>query len=89
MQLPYKIDIEDDIARFITDTQVAYSARFQAVPNIEDSRLAGLIFDFSFSKDISNKTERNGTDSRIKPTIQHLLGAFFEQEPYNVLFYVC
>jgi hypothetical protein len=89
MPLPYRIDIEDDIARFVTDNQVAYSARFQAVPNIEDSQLAGLIFDFSFSRNTTTKVERTGADPRIKPTIQRLLGAFFGQEPYNVLFYVC
>lgn len=89
MSIPYRIDIEDGIARFVTDNQTAYSARFQVVPNIEDSLLAGLIFDFSFSRVSSIGMERHGADSRIKPTIQRLLTAFFDQEPYNVLFFVC
>jgi len=89
MLTPYRIDIEDDIARFTTDYQVAYSARFQTVPNIEDSLLAGSIFDFSFSRDISARARYVGTDLRIKPTIQRLISAFFSQEPYHVLFFVC
>ena len=91
MLQPYSVQNEGGGFVFTADNHASYKALFTGRPLGGVSEIEGFVFDFSFERVTENCLNRDhpGNDPRVRLTLERLVAAFFAQEPYYILSFVC